>query len=139
MSKNVIIIGGTGHLGISLGNYLIKKNFNVFITTRKKKNKLNKLFNHNASLYNLNIYIIIQIKRILQVVKPLLVFYLRAKVFQINLLKKYETYKSNVIGCKNFLDIIKKYNIKCKFIYPASSEMYGKIKGKINIKTKKTR
>ena len=37
MSKNVIIIGGTGHLGISLGNYLIKKNFNVFITTRKKK------------------------------------------------------------------------------------------------------
>tara|TARA_Y100000591_G_scaffold244812_1_gene215721 strand:- start:1482 stop:2429 length:948 start_codon:yes stop_codon:yes gene_type:complete len=138
MSKNVIIIGGTGHLGISLGNYLIKKNFNVFITTRRKKNKLNKLFNHNANLYTLNIYNKIQIKRILHVAKPFLVFYfagqsLPDKSFK----KKYETYKSNVIGCKNFLDIIKKYNIKCKFIYPASSEMYGKIKGKINIKTKK--
>ena len=37
MSKNVIIIGGTGHLGISLGNYLIKKTSMFLLLLGKKK------------------------------------------------------------------------------------------------------
>ena len=59
MSKNVIIIGGTGHLGVSLSNYLIKKKFNVFITTRKKKNNLS--INEHIEIYlNTNIPILIE-------------------------------------------------------------------------------
>ena len=41
-----LIVGGSGQFGISLGNLLLKKNFEVNITTRnkkkyKKKNKTN--------------------------------------------------------------------------------------------------
>ena len=41
-----LIVGGSGQFGISLGNYLLKKNIEVNITSRNKekiKHKLNKI------------------------------------------------------------------------------------------------
>ena len=51
--------------------------------------------------------------------------------------KKKETYDSNFLGCKNILEVLKKENINAKFLNMASSEMYGKIKGKIKLSTPK--
>jgi len=48
-------------------------------------------------------------------------------------LYKKETYKSNVLGCKNFLDVILKNNYNCKFVNASSCEMYGKINNKIKV------
>ena len=56
MNKNVaIIVGGTGQFGRVLSAKLLKKNFDVIITTRSKK-KANLLFNKKKiSIVNLNI------------------------------------------------------------------------------------
>ena len=65
---------------------------------------MNKLFNHNASLYNLNIYNKIQIKRILQVVKPLLVFYFAGQSLPDKSFKKnMKPIKAMSLGVKIFL------------------------------------
>ena len=51
--------------------------------------------------------------------------------------KKRETYLSNFLGCKNFLEVILKHKIPCKFLNSSSCEIYGNIKKKIGLKTKK--
>ncbi len=128
-----LIVGGSGQFGISLGNYLLKKNFEVNITSRNKdkiKHKLNK----NIFIHNLNIYKLKSIEKIIKKINPNYIFYFAgqsspAKSFY----KKKETYLSNVVGCKNFLLILKKNKIFCKFINATSCEMYGDIKGKIKV------
>jgi len=51
--------------------------------------------------------------------------------------KKEQTMKSNYVGCKNVLKIIFENNMNTKFYNASSSEMYGHVKGKITLKTKK--
>ena len=63
---------------------------------------------------------------------------MQAKVHLKNhFLKKKETFKSNYEGCKNFLDIIHKNSLKIKFLNATSSEMYGHVRNKIDLKTPK--
>ena len=130
-----IIVGGTGQFGIITSELLLKKNYKVIITTRSV-NKKKKLFkNHrNLRINKLNIYNKKKINKLLYKYKPSLVFYFAgqsspAKSF----FCKKETYRSNVLGCKNFLDVILKNNYNCKFVNASSCEMYGKINGKIKI------
>jgi len=130
-----IIVGGTGQFGIITSEFLLKKNYKVIITTRSINNK-KKLFkkHSNLKLYKLDIYNKIKINKLLYKYKPNLVFYFAgqsspAKSF----LYKKETYKSNVLGCKNFLDVILKNNYNCKFVNASSCEMYGKINNKIKV------
>ena len=134
-----IIVGGTGQFGIITNEFLLKKNYKVIITTRSI-NKKKKLFkkHSNLKLYKLDIYNKIKINKLLYKYKPSLVFYFAgqsspAKSF----LYKKETYKSNVLGCKNFLDVILKNNYNCKFVNASSCEMYGKINGKIKVSSLK--
>ncbi len=137
MFKRAIIVGGTGHLGASLGNFLQKKNFKVLITTRNKKKFIKKLFKKKINLNRLNIYNKNDIKKLFFSFKPSHIFYFAGQSLPDKSFKNsIETYKSNVIGCKNFLEIIRKYKINCKFINAASSEMYGQI-NKINVYSKK--
>ena len=134
-----IIVGGTGQFGIITSEFLLKKNYKVIITTRSV-NKTKKLFkkHRNLSLNKLNIYNKNKINELLHKYKPSLVFYYAgqsspAKSF----FSKKETYRSNFLGCKNFLDIILKNNYNCKFINASSCEMYGKINGKIKVSSLK--
>jgi len=128
-----LIVGGTGQFGLSLGNFLLKKNFEVNITTRnKEKNK--KKIKKIISIHNLNILSLKSIDNIIKKIKPNYIFYFAgqsspAKSFY----KKRETYLSNTVGCKHFLSVLKKNKSNCKFINAASCEMYGNIKGKIKI------
>ena len=130
-----IIVGGTGQFGIITSEFLLKKNYKVIITTRSI-NKKKKLFkkHKNVKLNKLNIYNKKKINKLLYKYKPSLVFYFAgqsspAKSF----LRKKETYRSNVLGCKNFLDVILKNNYNCKFVNASSCEMYGKINNKIKV------
>ena len=52
-------------------------------------------------------------------------------------MKKKETIKSNTLGCKNFLKIIRKNSSKCKFFNSSSSEIFGNQKKVININSRK--
>ena len=130
-----IIVGGTGQFGIITSEFLLKKNYKVIITTRSI-NKKKKLFKKHKNLrfYKLNIYNKKKINKLLHKYKPSLVLYFAgqsspAKSF----LYKKETYKSNFLGCKNFLDVILKNNYNCKFVNASSCEMYGKINNKIKV------
>ncbi len=134
-----IIIGGTGQFGITVAKQLLKKKYRVVITTRsikKHKNLIKK--NNDIKFYQVNIYNKIQIKKIIKKYNPNLIFYFAGQSSpKKSFTQKKETYKSNVIGCKNILDIIKNEKIDCKFLNPASSEMYGKINGKIKLSSPK--
>ena len=130
-----IIVGGTGQFGIITSQFLLKKNYKVIITTRSI-NKKRKLFkkHSNLRLNKLNIYNKKKINKLLYKYKPNLVFYFAGQSSPTkSFLFKNETYRSNFLGCKNFLDVILKNNYNCKFVNASSCEMYGKINGKIKV------
>ena len=129
-----IIVGGTGQFGIITSKFLLKKNYKVIVTTRypKKRNLFSK--DKNLKISKLNIYDKNEIKKLIFKFKPNIVFYFAGQSSPSkSFLKRKETYKSNVIGCKNFLDILFKNNIKCKFVNASSCEIFGKINGKIKL------
>ena len=133
-----IIVGGTGQFGIITSNILLKKNYEVIITTRSAKKIRTLKKSKNLSICKLNIYNTLEISKLMKKYKPDLVFYYAgqsspAKSFYL----KEQTYKSNYLGCKNFLDIIKKDKIDCKFINATSCEIYGKLNHKINVDSPK--
>ena len=136
---SAMIIGGTGQFGIIMGQLLQKKNYKVFITSRniRKKREFMKLIKKN-NFIKLNIYNKNEIKKIITKINPNIIFYFASQSSpQLSFKKKSETLKSNYNGCKNVLEVIRENNLNCKFLNAASSEMYGHIKGKINIATPK--
>ena len=139
-NKISIIVGGSGQLGISLSKLLLNKNQNVVITTRNIISSKKKIpFKHKRlRLFKLDVLKKKQISFLLKKFNPDYIFYFAGQSSpQISFIKPLETYKSNVVGCKNILEIIDKNKINCKFINATSSEMYGHIKKKINLNTPK--
>ena len=134
-----IIIGGTGQFGITTAKQLISKKYKVIISTRslKKHKNLIKL-NNKIKFCKLNIYNKKEIKKIIKKYDPNYIFYFAGQSSpKKSFSKKQETFKSNVIGCKNILEVINKEKKDCKFLNAASSEMYGNIKNKIDLNTPK--
>tara|TARA_Y100001970_G_scaffold287998_1_gene414060 strand:- start:1440 stop:2393 length:954 start_codon:yes stop_codon:yes gene_type:complete len=133
-----ILVGGTGQFGISLSKELFKRKTKIVITTRSIKKAKKKFGKSKFNYEKLNVLNIKQIKKLLIKYKPEKIFYLAGqsspgKSFS----AKKETYLSNFVGCKNFLEVLKKYKIPSKFINFSSCEIYGDYKRKINIESKK--
>ena len=133
-----ILVGGTGQFGISLSKELFKRKTKIVITTRSIKKAKKKFGKSKFNYEKLNVLNIKQIKKLLIKYKPEKIFYLAGqsspgKSFS----TKKETYLSNFAGCKNFLEVLKKYKIPSKFINFSSCEIYGDYKRKINIESKK--
>ncbi len=130
-----LIIGGTGQFGITLSNQLNKKNKKVIITSRKK---INRFLNKYTKIVELNIYKKKQIIFLIKKYKPKYIFYFAGQSSpNVSFKKKFETMRSNFLGCKNVLESIYETNKNIKFLHAASSEMYGKVKDKISLKTPK--
>jgi GDPmannose 4,6-dehydratase len=137
--KIVLIIGGTGQYGITLSQLLLKKKNEVYVTSRfnKKINYFKKRY-PEINFIKLSVYNKKKIEISLKKVKPSIIFYFAGQSSpQISFLKKNETLKSNYLGCKNIMEIIYKKKLNVKFVNAVSSEMYGRVKGKINLKTPK--
>ena len=133
-----IIVGGTGQFGLTIANQLLKKNYKVIITSRKPQKKKFIKKNPSLNIYKLDIYNKLQISKLLDEFAPNLIFYFAGQSSPSkSFLMPRETYRSNFLGCKNFIEIIYKKKIDCKFLNAASCEMFGKIKGKIKILSKK--
>ena len=129
-----LIIGGTGQFGITLKNQLNKNNKKVIITSRFRNKK--KIFKNNV--VKLDIFNKSKIENVVKKYSPANIFYLAGQSSpSISFKKKRETIRSNYLGCKNVLDTINKIDKNISFVYASSSEVYGKIKGKITLKTKK--
>ncbi len=140
MNKSVaIIVGGTGQFGRILAGKLIKKKYFVIVTTRSiKKAKSRLKDNKNLLIKRLDVLKKKQIKSLVLKFNPKIIIYLAGqsspkKSFQ----KKIETYESNFLGCKNFLETIIENKIICKFLNSSSCEIFGNKKGKIGLKTNK--
>jgi len=133
-----IIVGGTGQFGTITSKLLLKKNYKIIITSRFSIKKNTQKKTENLSYHKLDIYSISEIDKLIKKYKPNLVFYYAgqsspAKSFY----QKQETYRSNYLGCKNFLNVIKKNKTDCKFINACSCEIYGNLKSKINVSSPK--
>ena len=145
MNKSVaIIVGGTGQFGRILSGKLIKKKYKVVITTRSlekanlkfKSIKLNT--NKNLTFKKLDVLKKNKIKSLLIQFNPKLIFFFAGQGSpKKSFYKKKETYLSNFIGCKNFLEVILKNKIQSKFLNATSCEIYANTKRKINLKSKK--
>lgn len=139
-NKISIIVGGTGQLGISLAQLLLRKNYKVFVTTRNIKLAKKKIpFTHkNLNLKKLNILNQKEIKKLIITLKPNEIFYFAGQSSPFLSFKKSNiTYLSNVKGCRNFLEVIHKIKSKCKFVNAASSEIFAETKNKLVVSSKK--
>ena len=129
MSKNILITGGFGLLGSNLYQYLVKKRYNVFILDKKKnflkKNyqKINKKKVYLGDYLNKN-----YLKKIILKKKIDVIFHTGAVTQVLLALKDPEyTYKNNIEGTINFLEIIRSLNKKIIFIYSSSDKAYGEV------------
>lgn len=138
--KISIIVGGTGQFGIHLNSYLLKKKHHIFITTRnieKARQKIKK-YNVNAKFIKLNIFKKKDIERLIKKYNPDFIFYFAGlsspkKSFDMPEV----TFKSNYLGCKNFLETIKKNNFNLKFVNASSCEIFSNTQKKLNLRSKK--
>lgn len=140
INKISIIVGGSGQLGISLAKLLLKKKYKVIITTRNLASAKKKILfrNKNLKLIKINILKKKEINNLLTKIRPNLIFYFAGQSSVHLSFKKIKiTYLSNVKGCQNFLEILHEKKIKSKFINASSSEIFAKIKNKININSEK--
>ena len=139
-NKISIIVGGSGQLGISLSKLLLNKNQNVVITTRNIISSKKKIpFKHKRlRLFKLDVLKKKQISFLLKKFNPDYIFYFAGQSSpNLSFNKKETTHLSNVIGCKNFLEILQNHNFKTKFINASSSEIFAETSKKITIKSKK--
>ena len=125
MKKKILITGGCGYIGSSLGNYFSDKYEVITLDKRKKNIFLNEKIKH----YICNLLDQNKLKKILAKVKPDAVVHLAGQS-TIDLVdkKKNEYYKNNVLATKILVKIIKKLEIP-KFIFSSTAAIYDKSKG----------
>ena len=133
--KKVLIIS-TGILSAYLSKFLLSKKYKIYVTTSKtkpnyknfKKLKINK----DIIFKKLNIYHQKSIEKIIYDINPSIIFYFAGQSSIAKSLKlPKQTVNSNYIGCKNFLEVLKKRNFKIKFIKANSGYIFSH-KKKIN-------
>ena len=133
--KIALIIGGTGQIGVYLTKHLLKKDYKVFISTRKitnnKKNKF-KIINiyKKINFIKLNLYKKKEVLDLIKKIKPNSIYYLAGQSSVDKSFKNpKETIISNFYGCKNVLEVLKEIKFSGKFLNVVSSEIFGNQKG----------
>ena len=110
--KIALIIGGTGQIGVYLANYLLKKNYKVFISTRKitnhkKKFKIINIYK-KINFVKLNLYKRKESLDLIKKIKPNSIYYLAGQSSVDKSFKNpKETIISNFNTCKNVLEVLK--------------------------------
>ena len=139
MKKNVLVTGGLGLLGKPLISFLEKKNFNVFVLDKSKNQKRNKLIKKNkiSFIYG-NFQNKLLLKKIIKKKKIKIIFHTGA-ITQVleGLRDPYKTYKNNIMGTINLLELIREIDSNILFIYSSSDKAYGEIKKRDYLETDK--
>ncbi len=134
MKKKALIFGVTGQDGIFLSDFLVKKNYIVFGTLRKKNNHLNKKIK-TILKKKLSEKIIFNIVR---KVRPDEIYFLVGQSSSsISFLNPKNTFESNFNYFANVVETCIKLRIKPNIFYASSGEIFGSNKKQINEKTKK--
>ena len=136
--KNLII--GTGVLAAYLSLQLLKNKEKVIVTSRHKKNYKNFKYlriENKVKFEKLNVKKKLEIKNVIKKHNPDKIYYFAGQSSLIKSLRmKKETVNSHFTGTKNFLDILKRYKIKCKFFKANSGYIFKPNNGKINLNSK---
>lgn len=129
MKKIYLVTGGFGLLGVSLVNYLLKKKSIVVILDYKSNRKSFFPKNNNIIIEKGNFCEKKFVEEILDKYKFSCIFHLGAQTQVLKALQNpFETFKINVFGTLNFLEIIRKKNLKIPFLYSSSDKAYGELK-----------
>ena len=128
-------------MGAYLTKSLLNKKYQIIIATRNiKKNYINydKLkITKKVKFVKLNLDKKISIKKLIEEYKPIHIYYLagQSSIFKSTKLSK-STILSNYTGAKNFLEIIKKSNLKIKFFKANTGYIFSNDNKKITLKSK---
>ena len=107
----------------------------IIITTRNVKlaKKRIPFTNKNLTLKKLNVLKKKEIQKLIFKYSPKLIFYFASQSSpRVSFENKRTTLNSNFVGCKNFLEVIQREKIDCKFVNASSSEIFSETKKKIN-------
>ena len=129
MKNFFLVTGGFGLLGVSLVNFLIQKKFTVVILDYKNYRKNFFFKNKNIIIEKGNFCDKKFVEKIFKKYKFSVIFHLGAQTQVLKALKNpYETLIINILGTINFLEIMRKRNLKIPFIYSSSDKAYGELK-----------
>ena len=129
MKNFFLVTGGFGLLGVSLVNFLIQKKFTVVILDYKNYRKNFFFKNKNIVIEKGNFCDKKFVEKIFKKYKFSGIFHLGAQTQVLKALKNpYETLIINILGTINFLEIMRKRNLKIPFIYSSSDKAYGELK-----------
>ena len=139
--KQKILITGSGVLGAYLAKELIKQNYKVFVTSRFNKKKFINYeylkISSDVKFLKLDILNKNQIKKIIDKINPIKIFYFSGQSSLVRSLKfNKTTFESNYLGVKNFLEIIKKNKYKISFFKANSGYIFESKSGIISLKSK---
>ena len=142
--KKILITGGAGFIGYNCCKFFQKKNFKVkcLDNLSRKTSKIN--FSNLKNTKNI-ITEVVDIKNYLKVersiikFKPKLIINCAGQVAVTTSIKNPRLdFESNVVGTFNLLEVIRKNNLKCKFIHLSTNKVYGNL-NYLKLKAKKTR
>lgn len=143
MKKNrkALIFGVTGQDGAYLADFLCKKKYQVYGTSRNlKKANLKNLFflnvQNKVKLYKSSLNNFKQINNLIKALEPDEIYNLsgQSSVHK-SFSHPFETYNSNTFPVISILESIKKLKLKTKFYNASSGEIYGNSKSIVNEKT----
>ena len=139
--RPVALIVGTGVIGAYLSSFLLKKRYKIITTSRKlKKNYINysklkiekKIIFKKLGLDNKK-----EIKKIIKKENPNFIFYFAGiSSIPLSFKKPKETLKSNYLGAKKFLEVLKETKSPIKFFKANSGYIFDGSKSKITAKSK---
>ncbi len=133
--KKALIFGLTGQDGILLSEFLLKKNYSIFGTARRRKiknlNKKIKVFYKKKLSTNIISYLIKKIR-------PDQIYYLIGQSNSaISFKFPHETFESNFYYFTYVIEACIKHQMNPNIFYASSGEIFGKNTKKINEHTKK--
>ena len=139
--QQTALIVGSGVIGAYLSQFLLKKGIKIIVATRKLKKYVTNYkrlkINNKVKFVKLNLLNKKKIKYIILKYKPNFIYYLAG---QRSILKSFknpaDTYISNYLGAKNYLDILRKEKSSIKFFKANSGYIFNGEKKKITLKSK---
>lgn len=131
VQKKILIIS-TGVLSAYLSKFLLKKKFDIFVSTRKFKERyenFHKLgIQKKIKIIKIDVLKKKSIEESLNLIKPDIIFYFAGQSSIVKShLKPKETLESNYFGCKNFLEVIKKKKLKTKFVKANTGHIFSNL------------